>query len=173
MDRRGFTLIEISVVLILMAVAGVIAYPQVRKLFDQARLESAMGDAAAFFKNARNITLNEQRAMGVMVVLDSRKLALVKENGQEEKSMVLEDDISIRKCVFNEQMGDETAQETEEGEMDRLPIVWFYPDGRCTGVALAIRQLAGRELRLRTDNITGAIHVLKPGQAGYDDPVFH
>lgn len=173
--RSGFTLIEIMVVLVLMAIAGVLAFPEVRRMYDQARMDASAREVATFLKLAKNRALSEQVAMGVLIEPGARSLRLLKENGTEVQKLVLAEDIEIPRVVIDRQP-DETEgaqpEDEDQAEQERMPLVWFYPDGRCSGVALVLKQKAGREFRLKTDILTGVTRIYKTSDEGFNDEVF-
>jgi len=55
---------------------------------------------------------------------------------------------------------------------DNRAVVWFYPDGRSTGIAMVLRDVNGRQLRLKTDILTGNTRVYNPGERGFEDEIF-
>jgi hypothetical protein len=70
------------------------------------------------------------------------------------------------KLVFQRVLLD--GHEVEENEV----LVRFYPDGRSSGIAIVLGSDSGRQLRLKTDVLTGNTRIFRPGEKGFEDEIF-
>jgi len=53
MRRDGFTMVEVTVVLVILAITGAILYPSLRATLDKARMDASVRDLASLLKYAR------------------------------------------------------------------------------------------------------------------------
>lgn len=161
MRRSGFSYVEVVVVLAILAVTGLIAYPPLRATLEKARMESAVRELAALLKYAREKSMAEQETMAVVLRKQEGDLTIFNGRGQSVKHYRLYD-----KAVFARLILDGLDVP------DNRAVVWFYPDGRCTGVALVVRHESGRQLRLKTDILTGNTRIYSAGEKGFEDEIF-
>ncbi len=64
---RGFTLVEISVVIVILGIAGAVSYPSLSASYNRSRMNSACFDIISALKNARalSVTSSDGRVYGV------------------------------------------------------------------------------------------------------------
>jgi len=65
---HGFSLVEISVVIVILGIAGAISYPSLSASYNRSRLNAACFDIISALKNARSlsVTASEARVYGVL-----------------------------------------------------------------------------------------------------------
>lgn len=146
--------------LTLLSVAGMLVYPAVSKMLDQAKLRAAAREVANVFKEARVKSEYEQRVVGVHVDLESGKIRVAFQSGKEVCHYDLWEKASFEKFLVDGR------------QVEGSSSVWFYPDGRSAEVAVVLRQPPGRRMYLLTDSLTGVMHVLQPGDKRVDSEVF-
>jgi len=164
MNRRcsGFTFVEVVVVLAILAVTGLVAYPPLRATLEKTRMESAVRELAALLKYAREKSMAEQETVAVVLRKQEGDLTIFNRRGQSIKYYRLYDKVAFVRLILD---GLDVA--------DNRTVVWFYPDGRSTGVAMVVRHESGRQLRLKTDILTGNTRIYAPGESGFDDEMFN
>jgi prepilin-type N-terminal cleavage/methylation domain-containing protein len=65
---RGFSLVEISVVIVILGIAGAVSYPSLSASYNRSRINSACFDIISVLKNARSLSVSasEARVYGVL-----------------------------------------------------------------------------------------------------------
>lgn len=160
LSRRGFTLFEIIVVLAIITFVGILVYPSMKTSIDKARMDASIRDLAALLKYAREKALAEQETIAAVIRREEKDLTLFDRRGQSIKHYKLWEKVYFDRVLLD---GEES--------LDNRVVVWFYPDGRSTGVAMVVRNDIGRQLRLKTDLLTGNTRIFQPGEKGFDDEI--
>ena len=157
----GFTLFEITVVLVLIAITGLLVYPSLKTTVEKARMDASVRDLASLLKYAREKAMGEQEVMSVVLRRQEADLTMFDRSGKTLTHYQLWEKVSFPRLIL-------AGQDVQD---DRA-VVWFYPDGRSTGIAMILRNEAGRQLRLKTDILTGNTRVYGPGEKGFEDEIF-
>jgi general secretion pathway protein H len=74
--RRGFTLIEMAVVLLVLALAAAVVTPSIGRGLDAIRLRAEVAGVASFLRAARERAISQHRALEVGIDGDGRALVL-------------------------------------------------------------------------------------------------
>ncbi|MGD8252418.1 MAG: prepilin-type N-terminal cleavage/methylation domain-containing protein [Desulfobacterales bacterium] len=162
----GFTLFEILVVLVIIALAAGIAAPRWVAALPGIQMASAARRTAAIFRYAGSSAVSEQRVYSVSVATAPGTLSLAPvmepggfgpkgESPESEgiKTYQLPDDIVIQ-GAFNG-MGERAID---------LLTVFFYPDGGNSGAKLVLAGTRGRRLEIDLDFITGDVKIRDASQ---------
>jgi prepilin-type N-terminal cleavage/methylation domain-containing protein len=158
----GYTFFEIIVVLVIVAVISALVYPSLSATLDNARMNGAARDLVTLLKYAREKARAEQITTAVVLRQAEKDLTIFDDEDQVIKHYPLWDQL-----VFQRILLDGIPVETNDA------VVWFYPDGRSTGVALILGvEDSGRQLRLKTDILTGNTRIYRPGEEGFEDELF-
>jgi len=89
--RRGYTLIETTVVLLVLALAAGLAAPAIGRGLDAIRLRAEVAGVASFLRAARERAITQQHALEVEIDGDGRTLVLkAGEDDAELKSFLRE-----------------------------------------------------------------------------------
>ena len=134
----GFTLIEIVLVLVLLAVASVIAAPAIRPVLDTVRAEAAVRRTAAFLDDARRRAVLERTVLVVSCRPGDGRLVLLGA-ASGEKVFPVPAAVTIASC--------------------RPEELRYFPQGSATGMTLVLRDGHGRERRLAVGAFTGLSRV--------------
>lgn len=147
-NRRGFTLLELILVAVILIVITALAVPRFRGTFDYLQLQSLVSDVVSFagYAQARAITGAEINRL----IFDT-----------EKKSLGVDTYAGV-------ESGDEGAKETWErikGRavpdfisielQDSRDAVKFYPDGTADKVTIKIGISSGRSFTISIDPLTG------------------
>jgi len=130
----GFTLIEIVLVLVLLAVAGVMAAPAIRPALDSVRAEAAVRRTASFLDDARRRAVLERRVLVVHCRPGEERLVLVGA-ASGERTFQVPPAVAIVSC--------------------RPEEMSYFPQGSATGMTLLLRDRGGRERSLGVGTFTG------------------
>ena len=125
---QGFTLLEMMVVLIIMALILVIVPPFLPNVIASTHVKSAARELAASLKHARSQAVNHQSETTLVVNVDQNKYVItegstnIKSNKQTYKHLALPDEAALSLITAeSEQLSRHVGQ------------VRFFPDGSSTG----------------------------------------
>lgn len=141
MNSKGFTLIEILVVMVIFALAGTMVFANVGK----SRLERSNRDFARSFvtmvKKARTRAIASGRPVNVRLSEETRKCTV---DGME-KALAIPEELEIE--------AQEGRGRMEEGDF----VFSFYPDGSSDGLELtfSVEEIFSRTVRI--DMLTGIV----------------
>lgn len=130
----GFTLIELALVLVLLAVAGVMAAPAIQPALDSVRSEAAARRTATFLDDARRRAVLERRVLLVLCRPGEERLVL-SGAAAGEKVFPVPEALEIVSCSPEE--------------------LRYFPQGSATGWTLLLRDRRGRERTLSVGSFTG------------------
>ena len=130
----GFTLIEIVLVLVLLAVAGVVAAPAIQPALDSVRAEAAVRRTASFLDDARRRAVLERKVLVVHCRPGEERLVLLGA-ASGERVFQVPPAVSIVSC--------------------RPEELRYFPQGSATGMTLLLRDRGGRERSLGVGTFTG------------------
>lgn len=132
--RAGFTLIEIILVLVVLAIAGVLVYPALQPSLESARAESAARRTAAFLDDVRRRSVLGRAEIEVRCRPREGRLEL-SGAASGPRTFQVPEEMSLVSC-----------------RPDRLR---YFPQGSSTGMALLLRDQRGRERRVAVGAFTG------------------
>lgn len=161
MKNGGFTLMELVVVMILFSLVLAIVYPSLNGSIERTRMEGAVRDIAALLKYSREKATAEQEAIAVTIRRVESDLTIF---GAD--NAVIQHYQPDTRIKFAQLMVD--GQESPDNQV----VIWFYPDGRSSGVAMVLKDENNRQFRLKTDILTGSTKVYAPGDKGFEDEIF-
>lgn len=148
-DRHGFTLLELLVVLTLMALMAGMVAPRLVGTLDRMNVRSAAGRIVATLRYARSQAASEQRFFRVDIDLSGRTLTVAPASPLPE-ALASRGTLSLPEGVrFLE------AQSVSGASSSDTFTIRFSPLGRTTGGQLLIGDEAGRRLRVVLDPLTG------------------
>jgi prepilin-type N-terminal cleavage/methylation domain-containing protein len=146
-DRsRGFTLLEVCVVLFIVAVLFVVAVPPAAHLLDEEQLEKPIRELQTFARTARRNAMLEDRAYEVLLLNDSYVLRPI---SGEAKSMsyVLPADITFAIKRLNDR---DFARQADARWV-------FSPNGLCEPLTFLF-QRGSDWIKFRADPLTATLH---------------
>lgn len=140
---RGFTLLELLVVLVIMAMAATLAIPRFSQVLPGLELKRTAGDLAASLRGARGEAIRRNSEMAVVFGAD------VGERDRENNRLapVVPTGIAVTVQSYSEPEGPRPAG-----------VIRFFPDGSATGGVVTLTQ-DDRRLSVAVDWLTGAVRV--------------
>ena len=144
--RRGFTLIEMTVVLLIIAIGMTLAVPLIEGGFDSREVRRAARQIAATMVHCRVEAVSKAEPQGLVINAERNMIA----TSDWGRWAVLTDRAIIEKVDGGSPLGDGAVQ------------VLFYPNGSTSGadVVVASRRDRGRDrLRITLDPLVGTVRV--------------
>ena len=141
----GFTLLELLLVLIILAMAYSIASPVVANL-GAGDLKSSARTIAVALKRARNDAISTRQEVPLTFNLEERTLTLA----SEPKPIKLPPKLDLQLYTVEKELTSE-----------KVAAVRFYPDGSSTGGRVTIGR-DDRKFEVDIDWLTGRVHINQP-----------
>ena len=172
--RRGFTLMEVVLVLVLMALIAGAAWPSVQRLYASRRLGSAADQIRSAWCQARIEAMRSGHTYTFRYQLDGDHYRLEAQSDQGVASSASAGaaggDVASGAATCAEQTlpegikfssaasGGDTAAQSAGGQSDgwSAPIL-FYPDGTALDVQLVLADQRSRAVRVILRGMTGAV----------------
>lgn len=150
-DNRGFTLLELIIVLMVIALVLAVSYPSLSRGTAALSLRTTGRDILNTFRHAREKAVTEQTAMRITVDRENQKLRLTDDFGEGTREYLLPDNVRIERVVLG---GTEA--------FDASSSVRFLPNGSSDTVEIILQSRTGAFLRVVSDPITGGA-CIRPG----------
>jgi general secretion pathway protein H len=144
MQDRGFTLLELIVVLLVISLAIAVAYPSLSRGGTSLRLRSCSRDVLNIFRYAREKAITEQT--GMLVTVDKGNQMLILSNGLGDgiRKYTMPKDVQISRIAL---AGNEI--------MNNPMTVRFLANGSTDDAEVLLRADTGLQLRIISDPMTG------------------
>lgn len=175
--RGGFTLIEITVVVMIVLLLTAVTLPRMRGTMQHMRLKQAGRDVASVMRLARDCAVVKGSPVEVIFAMndkgsDQYQLVLLEDNmerikpkarrswhrGEEKLGIPGLEWLRVRSLpeeVYFAQVSS-SAPLTEE---KKRPRIIFYPDGTATGGTVSIQDVRNRTVSIEVYKATGLAHV--------------
>jgi prepilin-type N-terminal cleavage/methylation domain-containing protein len=145
---RGFTLLELLIVVLLLALVLAVSYPSLSRGSDSIRLRSTGRDVLNAFRYAREKAVTEQ--IGMKITIDRAKQTLVMTNdlGDGSRTYTMPDTIKLHRIALG-------GSDLQEGPIS----VRFLPNGSSDRVEVTLKSSSDAVLRIISDPITGGARI--------------
>ncbi len=188
LQRRGYTLFELVLVLALLVVLAAIAYPSLDAMVGDYRIAAAVDQARAGWAQARSRSIDEGRAYRFAVIPNTGNYRIAPNSPEFWNAvgvpvtadgavapLVLEDGLprGVRFVDSAQGVGADASSETlmPVGGIDPSmwsPVVTFLPDGTAQeDVRITFQTKGARPMVLRMRGLTGAVNVYQLAAEGY------
>ena len=170
---RGFTLMELVVVVVIIGIMTAMIIPEMKGTFEDALLRSTGREIVNVFSlaNSRAVSLNQS----CRVRLDAKtgKYLLEKKirDGARENFIALKDvagaegKLDTRITVEVHQPEDSLPENNSDGgaaEADVSEAISFYPDGTADAADILLRDRSGFKLLLHLNPVTSRVETVEP-----------
>jgi len=152
-DESGFTLLEVVLVVMIIAIVLGLSYPAISRGNAIFRLRSTGRDLVNTIRIAREKAVTEQVVMMVTVDRQNQKILLTDEVGEGERVYALPQEIRFERLVLE-------GKELLDGPL----AIRFLPNGSAEDAVVEIVSDKGARLRVITDGITGGARVMQPAE---------
>ena len=172
-SRRAFTLIEMVVVVVLIAVMAAMIIPEMKGSFDDALLRSTSRDLINVFDLASSRAVSLNQSCRVELDTQSGRYFVEREvRGGVQENYVPLKDVSGAEGKLDSRIAVEMSP-PDEASPDNPPdnsapepvspsAISFYPDGTADAMEIRLRDQAGFQMVLRLNPITARVHLSEP-----------
>ncbi len=147
MDTRGFTLLELVLVLLLAGLLTALVVPSVSETLESSRLRSGAAQIRTTFALARTLSASKARERSVVFDIDRVEYEIAGEG----RRRILPDGIWIRSIRVGDVVVDGDRLSGEPG----LPRVRFFPDGSAENAEVVLTSPGGGRFAIAVDSLTG------------------
>jgi prepilin-type N-terminal cleavage/methylation domain-containing protein len=148
-QTRGFTILEVCVVLFIVAVMFTVAVPTASHLMDEEKLEGPIRELQTFARTARRKALMENRPYVVLLLNDSYLLRPVDDSKEGDRKPITYD-LPSDVTFAIKRLGDREFLKQNDAS-------WlFAPNGLCEPIKFLF-QRKGDWVRFRVDPLTGTM----------------
>ena len=153
--QKGFSLIELVVVLVIMGIAVAVIYPALSRGMAGFNLRASGRDVLGCLRYAREKAITEQNALKVIVDKVTHTVRLADEFGDGTRTLQLPDDVKIHRLAI-------AGQEVFEGPL----VIRFLSNGSSQHAEIILVSSRGGTLKIVTDPITGGARILNDQERG-------
>ena len=154
--NRGFTILELLIVMLLIAMALAVSYPSLSRGSTALHLRATGRDILNTFRYAREKAVTEQTGMKIIVDREKQILLLSDQFGDGVREYALPNDVKIESVLL-------AGNEVSDGPL----TVRFRPNGSCDNSEIVLRSKTGSLLRIISDPITGGARIELGGGGNY------
>lgn len=139
--QRGFTLVELLVVLVVVGLIAALATPRFHRAMPGLRLETTSGELAAALRHSRAEAIRSNRDTALDVDLAARSFR----PSDAVRATAIADGIAV-----------EVVSAAGEAPADDVARIRFFPDGTSTGGRITLAG-GGRSVSVTVDWLTGRV----------------
>ena len=167
---RGFTLIEMMIVLVIISIMTVLMIPEMKGSYEEAQLRSNARKLRAAFKTAYSRSISTHRQHRVRIDLENSKLIVEERNSSSETPYIPLKDFDRKTSQLHPHVGirfhqpvsefsggaGESEAESALPRLKEIPdgVFVFHPNGTSEGKDIELRDRMGFGLMIQLDPIT-------------------
>jgi type II secretion system protein H len=178
--KRGFTLIELMVVIVLISILTAMIVPEMRGTFQDALLRSTARKLVDVLTLANSSAITTSRPHVVQLDIRGSRYRIEKGSKESEQAGTpssrevtggegnIDPRISIRVRKVEEEPDDESERVPESRKDSDKPVpqgdISFYPDGTADAAEITLRDHDGFALALRINPATSRVQIVEMGR---------
>jgi general secretion pathway protein H len=147
-QESGFTLLELLMVVLVIALALAVSYPSISRGSTALHLRATGRDVLNTLRYAREKAVTEQTGMKVTVDRQKQELVLSDDLGDGGRKYLPPNDVKIQRVAL-------AGNEIVDGPM----VIRFLPNGSSDRAEILLKSTAGSFLRIISDPITGGARI--------------
>ncbi len=156
---KGFTLLELALVLILLSLAGYLVIPSMARLSNVIELKGTAQKIAGILRYSRMATIQKGRVHQILI--DRKQRELIVRALQSEKKEGIEF-TWVEKIKYQIPAGINLKEEISPGDYSaELPAIEFYPTGQANGGQILLADPEQKGYRIKISFLTGLVEVEK------------
>ena len=146
---RGFTLMELVLVLLVMSLVMAVTYPALSRGRMAFHLRGVGRDVVNTLRFARETAVTEQKVMMVVIDSQAQQITVSDDVGDGARSFAPPSDIKIQ-CLTG----------SGEADMEGPMRIRFLPNGSSDNAQILLKSDTGATLKIVTDPLTGSARVV-------------
>jgi general secretion pathway protein H len=144
----GFTLVELLVVLVLIAILMSVTFPSIGRGLSAVKLKTTSREIAATMRFARWKAIREQQLYWIRIDSEKNEIELVSQDLKYKKFITMPSGISIIRASL--------LEEQETPEKQKSSTYFFLPNGLSDSFQVVISTERGLQIRVFQDVLTGS-----------------
>ncbi len=159
MKNKGFTLLELALVLILLSLAVYLVVPSLGRLAQAIELKGTAQKVAGFLRYYRMVTMQKGQVHQILIDEQQKKIIVraLASAGKEGTEFTWVD-----KLEYQIPAGLNLKEETGPSEYgSELPAIEFYPTGQANGGQILLADPSWKGYRIKINFLTGMVEVEK------------
>jgi prepilin-type N-terminal cleavage/methylation domain-containing protein len=102
-DQRGFSLIDLVMVIIILGILSTIAIPQLHSMISESKLNGATGEVVSALQYAQSLAVKHQRVFGVRLIPNDNAISVIDYRYRDDATAHMDADPPVEKngIVFN------------------------------------------------------------------------
>jgi general secretion pathway protein H len=150
---RGFSLLELVIVLVILSLATLLMAPKLSRTMSHMEVKGAARRVSALLRHCRSDAINQKKTFLISFDADANAVSIsILTEGEDapkaDRSYVLSKEVHMEKV--------EAGKNAVESE---LPTLEFYPNGGSNGGRVALKSTEGRSYAIGVDSLTGMVKV--------------
>ena len=159
MKDRGFSLIELLVVLILLSLSLALVAPSLSRFFRTVELKGAAQKISAILRNCRSEAVNKGKVYEVLFNSQSREVRVHSMETSEEKDETKEGPFPDKTYLLPEGIQMKGDPATSSLSASGLSPIEFYPNGGSSGGTILLDSPDRLGYRIQVHFLTGMVDV--------------
>ena len=161
--RRGFALIELIIVMIIIAISVALVSPSLSRFSKTAELRSTAQKIAAILRNSRSEAVNKGRIYQVLFSPEMRevKVRWMKPNEEEGEGEEKKEKPSPAVYAFPEGILIKEVELKAGQYGSEVPAIEFYPNGGSNGGSFLLETEVDKGYRIKVNFLTGMVEIEK------------
>lgn len=163
MKNRGFTLIEVMVVLILISLSMLLVTPSLSRFSKTVELKGAAKKISAILRYYRSEAVNQGRVYQVLFDPDLREVRVqsIEEKDEDEGAGGAKDNSSQKRYTLPKGVDIKEVKADSPQYPSDYSVIEFYPNGGSNGGTILLDSQDRKGYRIKINFLTGVVEIEK------------